>query len=910
MFCSKCGSELAEGARFCSVCGARVEAPAEHPVENTRNKVNAEDKKSNPVKAPKKKEASSGGSELNLNWDDDEPSKHSDSGFSFDWSSVIDEGKRKNLDNVHSPWDDDEELKPRKHKAANPFEEPEEEPLEKKVFGSEKPSKDPGRTMNFIDILKQEQKDKEREANGQTDAAAAAGSAAPEKKPAGNAGRETILPMDEREKTQGYTDLQKDIIAEMEQHDSEALTFEQQLENIRAERRAARMEEKKPEPPQSFVDNSEQEFEKIIQGIRNGKKAALTEPETAEELSAPAEEKAERKEDISDIFGDSEPAFHADEAERDALRHEYTDEYTSVENSQDIAPEDFYADFEPQDDSEAFGDIEEIELPDDEDEDENVQTAIDEYLAGEEEISGSEPVVDEIPDVELKDENPADEETGTTSPAAADESADSSKEPDAKAQEDTEEAASEYEEYGEYFDYIPRGRASRAERYAAMEEDEEDEEDADVSTGSDEPVQTAESAEQLTAEAVEEAEPGQKPSAGAAEAASVKASEPASEPEEAAKEVQPSASAEKQQVDDEIALLQQRLEALMRQKNGGAPAGEPSEAVKEEEAEAETPVAEAASAEEPAPEESEPEDAAEPAAQVSEEPAQENIAEAAAPDAGDEEPSFEVHQIDLDKELEQLGLGFETEDETPSEDDMFFTSETTDVSDGSEKSDTVVLSSEQIEKEAEAGQEPTTIDSLEKELFGGSVDPADAEATKRIDKFYTLYRKNEEFQKLLDEEYNKLQGGADDAADEAAERYDSSFTAAESAAQVAAPAEQTASAPAPAKAEQEAPAETPKSSGMNSSELAAAAAAATAASAAASEKKIEKRREEKEEKEDRGGSVLTVIAIVVAVLLVILLAIILILNFMPESSIAQRLNEMIGNYANFFGSIGGSDTLM
>ncbi len=36
--------------------------------------------------------------------------------------------------------------------------------------------------------------------------------------------------------------------------------------------------------------------------------------------------------------------------------------------------------------------------------------------------------------------------------------------------------------------------------------------------------------------------------------------------------------------------------------------------------------------------------------------------------------------------------------------------------------------------------------------------PAEAEDTKKIDEFYTLYRKNEEFQKLLDEEYEKLKG--------------------------------------------------------------------------------------------------------------------------------------------------------
>lgn len=47
------------------------------------------------------------------------------------------------------------------------------------------------------------------------------------------------------------------------------------------------------------------------------------------------------------------------------------------------------------------------------------------------------------------------------------------------------------------------------------------------------------------------------------------------------------------------------------------------------------------------------------------------------------------------------------------------------------------------------------ISDLEKQIFNTeSIEDAE---TKKIDKFYTLYRKNEEFQRLLDEEYEKLQ---------------------------------------------------------------------------------------------------------------------------------------------------------
>ena len=52
-----------------------------------------------------------------------------------------------------------------------------------------------------------------------------------------------------------------------------------------------------------------------------------------------------------------------------------------------------------------------------------------------------------------------------------------------------------------------------------------------------------------------------------------------------------------------------------------------------------------------------------------------------------------------------------------------------------------------------------SLEDLEKDLFGSAAnEDAEAETTKKIDKFYTLYRKNEEFQRLLDEEYSRLKG--------------------------------------------------------------------------------------------------------------------------------------------------------
>ena len=51
-----------------------------------------------------------------------------------------------------------------------------------------------------------------------------------------------------------------------------------------------------------------------------------------------------------------------------------------------------------------------------------------------------------------------------------------------------------------------------------------------------------------------------------------------------------------------------------------------------------------------------------------------------------------------------------------------------------------------------------SLEDLEQDLFGEIPNDAEPETTKKIDKFYTLYRKNEEFQRLLDEEYSRLKG--------------------------------------------------------------------------------------------------------------------------------------------------------
>ena len=287
-----------------------------------------------------------------------------------------------------------------------------------------------------------------------------------------------------------------------------------------------------------------------------------------------------------------------------------------------------------------------------------------------------------------------------------------------------------------------------------------------------------------------------------------------------------------------------------------------------------------------------------------------NIQDAVNNDAAADSAFAENEQLDLDKELAQLGfdLGVDTTPEEPKEEEIFFNAETIDTGDN-KGSDTVVLPSEDILNQAAAAkdQNSMSLEDLENDIFGGAPDADDLEATRKIDKFYTLYRKNEEFQKLLDAEYSKLQG--EDIDDDVNDAMNSILgTQPEAQVQEAPQAPQMQS-----QMQEAAPQENPSSMGLSAA-VNAAAPAAPAEAVQETGKKAKKKKAKKVKEEadydEKGGSVLTVIAIVVAVLLVVLLGIILILNFAPESGIAQTLNEVIGNYTNFFADGGGFDGLM
>ena len=218
----------------------------------------------------------------------------------------------------------------------------------------------------------------------------------------------------------------------------------------------------------------------------------------------------------------------------------------------------------------------------------------------------------------------------------------------------------------------------------------------------------------------------------------------------------------------------------------------------------------------------------------------------------------------------------------------------------------MVLPSEDILNQAAAAkdQNSMSLEDLENDIFGGAPDADDLEATRKIDKFYTLYRKNEEFQKLLDAEYSKLQG--EDIDDDVTDAMNSILGT-----QPEAPVQEAPQAPQMQSQMQEAaPQENPSSMSLSAAVNAAAPAEAVQETGKKAKKKKAKKVKEEADYDEKGGSVLTVIAIVVAVLLVVLLGIILILNFAPESGIAQTLNEVIGNYTNFFADGGSFDGLM
>ena len=127
MFCSNCGSKLADGAKFCSECGTRVSTP--EPEFRTFAGLDFPE----PEDAKKTAEAPAV----------ERPAREK---VSFDWSNVVDEPHRREIPDIKSPWGTTGSID------------------EKELFAEMSNPGGKSRTMSFIDVLKAEKEEKERAA--------------------------------------------------------------------------------------------------------------------------------------------------------------------------------------------------------------------------------------------------------------------------------------------------------------------------------------------------------------------------------------------------------------------------------------------------------------------------------------------------------------------------------------------------------------------------------------------------------------------------------------------------------------------------------------------------------------------------------------------------------------------------
>ena len=269
--------------------------------------------------------------------------------------------------------------------------------------------------------------------------------------------------------------------------------------------------------------------------------------------------------------------------------------------------------------------------------------------------------------------------------------------------------------------------------------------------------------------------------------------------------------------------------------------------------------------------------------EVPEEPAFPEEEPAFVPAAAEEEVTEKSDDVEQILSVEDLGIEIPTFTETAEQ-------EKPEEEPAPEKKETDALSLEE----------------LEQDLFGAAAaSTTEAEATKKIDKFYTLYRKNEEFQRLLDEEYSKLKAAGGPAPEPAipepeepvpAKKIEDAtiyqdFDLEKEAAKLR---EEQAKAAAEASGE----AESAKSGAVSAAVPAAAAAAATGAAILTADKP-----EEEIVEVEKGGGFLTVLAVIIAILLIVLLGIILVLNFMPDSALAFKIDSVIENITSHFTAV-------
>ena len=861
MFCSNCGNEVTEGAKFCSVCGARLSLDAEPSVhEHTAfSSSNREGNMMDKRESSTKFDFNFGSEDLEIK----EPKKKTSS-VSFDWSSVIEESHKKPTKKIRSPWEttgiDDEEAEAvtqsfssvnndwDRHRTAEPAHKAEEpDSLEEilKRDSAAAPASGHGRTMNFIEVMKQEKEEREKAAKEAEEASVSADSDF----------SDSILPNEEREHTQGYTELKDDIVAELEKQASEMDEKEvsHRLDAASADfdeylnaRRKSHEEVFQAEPPHNFVDDM----------------VHVSAADTRDEFKLPEDE---FETELSAFIGNHEDAdkedIHADKSDDDLFNFDIDIEDTD-EDEETVSQ---YLDYvKPSRVSRAQerAEAEEFDFDDEDDDDDEPETFS----------------YDELTDDNKEPETDYELEPETESTEEADDFAFGDDDIDVP-----------YDEPVNYSELYMDEETEKADKSAALESAEvvDSHETSDevatevvpaVSGTSTEPKEPeAPVATEVAAEPVSEpaseptAEIASKPSLEEQVNAASETVEVASAPAEKAEDAELAAA---KAIESEIANLQKRLAELLGK--------DTSETV-------ELPAREVVSAEE-----------------LVQEPVQAKAE--AETEANATETGARSDLTSLEAEL--AALGFDTIDDEPDEEaDMLFSAE--DVADANTSA--VEEDNEDLNQE-----EVMSIDDLQKDLFGTDVDDAGMEATRKIDKFYTLYRKNEEFQQLLDEEYKKLQDGSadytlmEDVLAEYQDEEETEETPAEAHHETVEAAVKAESAKLEA-AKKDAGSELSNSANVTEPITAAttlvsspAQAAVNSASKASS---VAPSVVDDDDEESRKGGVLTVIAVIVAILLVLLLVVILILNFAPDSSVAQRISEVIGKFTNF-ASLGDNSELL
>ena len=895
VFCSNCGSKLVEGARFCSNCGAPVVAQEEPRTvfEDTASEVNNEVPESKEVLEP---------ADFNLDWetvDDEAPAKTAfDKRVSFDWTSVIDESHKKSVVDIKSPWDEDATFEdmsktiaaPQKPEA--PVAQPEvDEDLMKEFEGIDvTPTTEKGRTLTFIEILKKEREEKERASE------AAAAKLTQEKPAEGGDSFEEL----------SYIQAAAQEIKEASANETEAP----------AEEPAKAPDEMEFEP----IEIEPIETAPMMEPVSAGTDITETIEPAAEPMTfvQPAVEEMadlkdaynEAKTEVPDfelpVFGVSDTTdddYSDDVEDEDDVTYTDKDEKLSFESVEDMYLADDFGKSsdedddtltdEPEDDTEDDDEFEVEYIYEDEDDAEETPVAEPVYVKAEPEVQAepaqeTETTTEEEPAVAEPEDNRTPEEkleaelaailatgNGYIPDATPKHGAAEPEETQAEPEETQAEPVSEdaFEGYADGFeteepapenqDYVD---AVEAEMELTPEEAAAEEYFADmIDAVTDRTQDPLADVEHLTIEDIFDDE-----YMSGLEDEEVAEETPAAEVKEEAHKEETSELDEK---DSEIAALKRRLAELLAEKEEETvvPAN-PAVATIEDIFPEEEIVPEFNLVEEVDEETEvhvEDDDAAEPATPI-----------APAPELS-ETPVAEVEAVTEEPSAAET----EPVSEEPTFEPFEFTAK-----------------NEALDDIADLQTDAMSIEELEKELFGDESldDDNEAEATRKIDKFYTLYKKNEEFQKLLDDEYNRIQVQDDEptelsdatitqldnlvlSADEIADKEPEEVKSEEVAEETDAKVEEPAAAPV-----EEKPAPI-----MEEEPLSPKEAKKAAKKAAKEAKKAAKNAPEEEDEEESGGTALTIIAVIIALILVFLLVAILILNFAPDSAMGLKLDALV-----------------